>query len=85
VALVSLRIASGNAPRFAGLPPKPRPAARRGVHVTGQGDTTRRHALAQGARAGWRVTGVWPILRLRSFEAVTGPKKERWLVKTMGR
>jgi hypothetical protein len=56
------------------------------VHVTGQDDATRRHALAQGAaRAQWRVTGVWPIPHLQSFEAVTGPKKERWLVKTMGR
>ena len=43
---------------------------------------TRGLALAQGAY--WGVTGVWPIVHLRSFEAVTGPKRERWLVKTMG-
>jgi hypothetical protein len=30
------------------------------------------------------ATGVWPILHLRSFEAVTGPKQDRWLVKTIG-
>lgn len=30
------------------------------------------------------VTGVWPIVHLRSFEAVTGPKREGWLVKTVG-
>lgn len=30
------------------------------------------------------VTGVWPIVHLRSFEAVTGPKREGWLVKTTG-
>jgi hypothetical protein len=30
------------------------------------------------------VTGLWPIVHMRSFEAVTGPKQERWLVKTMG-
>jgi hypothetical protein len=30
------------------------------------------------------VTGVWPIIHLRSFEAVTGPKPEGWLVKTVG-
>jgi hypothetical protein len=29
-------------------------------------------------------TGVWPILHLRSFEAVTGPKFDGWLVKTFG-
>jgi hypothetical protein len=30
------------------------------------------------------VTGLWPILHMRSFEAVTGPKTDRWLVKTVG-
>ena len=30
------------------------------------------------------VTGIWPIVHLRSFEAITGPKLEGWLVKTVG-
>src|SRR5688500_7986781 len=30
------------------------------------------------------ITGVWPILNLRSFVAVTGPKVDYWLVKTVG-
>jgi hypothetical protein len=30
------------------------------------------------------VTGVWPFVSMRSFEAVTGPKVDRWLVKTVG-
>jgi hypothetical protein len=30
------------------------------------------------------ATGVWPIVSMRSFEAVTGPKVDRWLVKTVG-
>jgi hypothetical protein len=30
------------------------------------------------------ATGIWPLLHLRSFEAVTGPKVDDWLVKTMG-
>ena len=30
------------------------------------------------------VTGIWPIVSIRSFEAVTGPKVDRWLVKTVG-
>jgi hypothetical protein len=30
------------------------------------------------------VTGVWPLLSMRTFEAVTGPKVDRWLVKTVG-
>ena len=30
------------------------------------------------------VTGIWPLLSMRTFEAVTGPKVDRWLVKTVG-
>lgn len=30
------------------------------------------------------VTGVWPILHIESFVAVTGPKVDLWLVKTVG-
>lgn len=28
--------------------------------------------------------GLWPIVHLRSFMAVTGPKREGWLVQTFG-
>jgi ABC-type branched-subunit amino acid transport system permease subunit len=30
------------------------------------------------------ITGVWPIVHLRSFEAVTGPKTDDWLVHMVG-
>jgi|SRR5690625_6866 len=30
------------------------------------------------------VTGLWPIFHMRSFEAISGRKKEKWLVKAMG-
>ncbi len=30
------------------------------------------------------VTGIWPLLSMRTFEAITGPKVDRWLVKTAG-
>jgi hypothetical protein len=30
------------------------------------------------------VSGLWPIIHLRSFERVTGPKADGWLVKTVG-
>src|SRR5215210_1647848 len=30
------------------------------------------------------LTGAWPILHLRSFMRVTGPKRDRWLVQTFG-
>ena len=43
----------------------------------------RRHAL-QVMSAYYALTGVWPILHMRSFEAITGPKQDRWLVKMVG-
>jgi hypothetical protein len=43
---------------------------------------TRTLAGAQGVY--FLITGLWPIFHMRSFEAVTGPKRERWLVKTVG-
>ena len=30
------------------------------------------------------LTGIWPIVHLPSFEAVTGPKVDDWLVRTVG-
>ena len=30
------------------------------------------------------ATALWPIAHIRSFEAVTGPKTDNWLVKTVG-
>jgi hypothetical protein len=30
------------------------------------------------------VTGIWPILHLPSFEAITGPKIDDWLVHMVG-
>ncbi len=30
------------------------------------------------------LSGAWPIVHMRSFEAVTGPKVDKWLVKTVG-
>ena len=38
--------------------------------------------LAQGAY--YVATGVAPFLSRRAFEAITGPKKEWWLVETVG-
>jgi hypothetical protein len=37
---------------------------------------------AQSAYSG--LTGIWPILHLPSFEAVTGPKIDDWLVHMVG-
>ncbi len=43
---------------------------------------TRRVALVQGAY--YIVSGLWPIVSLRTFEWVTGPKTDGWLVKMVG-
>lgn len=40
--------------------------------------------LAAGQGAFYLATGVWPLLHMPSFEAVTGPKPEGWLVRTVG-
>ncbi len=42
----------------------------------------RRLARAQGAF--FFLSGIWPVLHLRSFLAVTGPKTDVWLVQTVG-
>lgn len=39
-------------------------------------------AVVQGAV--YVPSGLWPVAHIRSFEAVTGPKTDRWLVKTVG-
>jgi hypothetical protein len=39
-------------------------------------------AIVQGAY--FLGTGVWPLVHMRSFEAVTGPKVDKWLVRTVG-
>ena len=30
------------------------------------------------------TTGVWPLISMKTFEKVTGPKTDDWLVKTVG-
>jgi hypothetical protein len=30
------------------------------------------------------VTGIWPILSMKTFLTITGPKTDLWLVKTVG-
>ena len=38
--------------------------------------------LGQGAY--YAITGVWPLIHMRSFLWVTGPKTDLWLVRTVG-
>src|SRR5436853_4881989 len=44
----------------------------------------RQNALAIGQGIYFAATGVWPLIDMRSFEAVTGPKVDQWLVRTVG-
>ncbi len=44
--------------------------------------TLRLVALLQGVY--FFVPGIWPLLHMPSFLAVTGPKTDLWLVKTVG-
>jgi hypothetical protein len=39
-------------------------------------------ALVQGAY--FLLTGIWPIVSINTFQAVTGRKTDLWLVKTVG-
>jgi hypothetical protein len=39
-------------------------------------------SLAQGLF--YFITGVWPLVSIGSFQKVTGPKTDLWLVKTTG-
>lgn len=45
-------------------------------------ETTSKLCAAQGAF--YLATGIWPLVSRRTFEAVTGPKTDFWLVKTVG-
>lgn len=55
-----------------------------GGPVSTVGAMEHRERLAVGQGLFYLASGIWPILHLRSFEAVTGPKPEGWLVKTVG-
>jgi hypothetical protein len=65
---------------------------RRAIAIAGSGASRRLHemtgsgavavALVQGGF--YAATGVWALVDLDSFMAVTGPKVDHWLVKTVG-
>lgn len=40
--------------------------------------------IAFGQGVFYLLGGVWPLVHLRSFFAVTGPKTDAWLVQTVG-
>jgi hypothetical protein len=40
--------------------------------------------LAIGQGLYYSLTGIWPLVSIETFQMVTGPKADRWLVKTVG-
>jgi hypothetical protein len=44
----------------------------------------RRELILTAQGAYFVVTGLWPVVHMPSFEAVTGPKVDDWLVKMVG-
>jgi hypothetical protein len=40
--------------------------------------------LAVAQAAYYVLTGVWPLVSIRTFIRVTGPKRDLWLVRTVG-
>lgn len=77
--------------RRGGPSPSPQGRGRRGrlfpagkelrPHLAGM-ERGRATGFAQGTY--YAAAGAWPLLHLRSFEAVSGPKRDEWLVKTVG-
>jgi energy-converting hydrogenase Eha subunit E len=43
-----------------------------------------RRLVLLGQSGFYIVMGLWPIISMSSFEAVTGPKTDDWLVQTVG-
>jgi hypothetical protein len=41
-------------------------------------------AISLGQGAYYLATGMWPLASMGTFESVTGPKVDKWLVKTVG-
>jgi energy-converting hydrogenase Eha subunit E len=39
---------------------------------------------ARVAQGYYTATGLWPVVSMKTFERVTGPKRDDWLVKTVG-
>jgi len=47
-------------------------------------DVPRERLALAAESAYYLVTGAWPLLHYSSFERVSGPKRDDWLVKTLG-
>ena len=66
------------------VPPRPRRRREPERRHLAARRPTRAARLAELQGIFYAATGVWPILHMRSFEAVSGRKTDRWLVRTVG-
>lgn len=57
---------------------------KRAKGVRGDGDQTWVRWLWLSHSLYFVVTGIWPLVGPRSFQAVTGPKVDFWLARTVG-
>lgn len=44
----------------------------------------RRNSVLRAQGIYYVLTGLWPVVHVASFEAITGPKVDDWLVKMVG-
>jgi hypothetical protein len=58
------------------------PGGWRGREIVDAGKVLQRVAVTQGVF--YIASGVWPLIDIDSFQAVTGPKVDLWLVRTVG-
>jgi hypothetical protein len=58
--------------------------SRAGVRRRSPGRLAQRPLLPLAQGVFYVASGLWPIVHLPSFEAVTGPKRDDWLVRTTG-
>src|SRR5436190_14219623 len=47
-------------------------------------ENVKERRLARTHAIYYAATGIWPLLDIHSFERITGPKVDRWLVKALG-
>jgi len=55
-----------------------------GVMAHGSRASSLRASIAYAQGGYFLLTGLWPLLSIKTFQLVTGPKTDLWLVKTVG-
>src|SRR5262245_43877888 len=65
-------------------PAPPAPPVRGGVRISAPPIVVSQRTMMIGQGLYYFLGGVWPLLAMNSFLAVTGPKTDLWLVQTVG-